>query len=263
MNRDEFESRVMEFITGAMTAEEQEVWEQWLGTHPAEKQEVMEQKALWQQLESLPTRLPSKKMDDAFYAMLHKQSPQSAERRTVMERLFADSWIPRMAIGIFLLAAGLVSGYFLRPGLPEAALPAEQMTTADQSKPDNEPVLTLLDEPEVSRRLQRVNEVGKSGSADEKVILALLHTLNKDSNVNVRLAAIEALSHYVDNEQVRTGLVESIVQQDSPIVQVTLASLMVALQEKESVPHFRKLIMTENLDTTVKKKLERSIHQII
>ncbi len=264
MNREEFESRMMDFLTGAMSDKEREFWQDWLNSHPAERQEVMDQMTLWQQMDSLPSPVPSKQMDTTFYTML-KEQPAHRSRNPLrgLEQLFTSSWIPRMAIGALLLGAGLALGYFFHPGVSEPAVPAVQITRSEQSGTENEPILTLLDEPEVSRRLLGVNEVGKSGSVDEKVIGALLETLNKDSNVNVRLAAIEALSHYVEIEQVRTGLVESIVQQDSPIVQVTLASLMVALQEKKSVPHFRKLILTESLDTTVKKKLEMTINQII
>jgi hypothetical protein len=67
----------------------------------------------------------------------------------------------------------------------------------------------------------------------------------------------------LDNPIVREGLVQSIVRQDAPIVQVTLADLMVALQEKKSVEPFKTLIRTKELNTSVKKKLETSIESII
>ena len=121
----------------------------------------------------------------------------------------------------------------------------------------------MLEQPSANKRLQGVNEANKIEKVDEKVIKALLQTLNSDPNVNVRLAAIESLTNYVENPMVREGLVQSIVKQDSPIVQVTLANLMVALQEKKSVEPFKKLMRSKQLDTLVKKKLERSIRQII
>ena len=62
---------------------------------------------------------------------------------------------------------------------------------------------------------------------------------------------------------VREGLVQSIVKQDSPIIQVTLANLMVALQEKESIEPFKTLMRTKELDKSVKQKLETSINSII
>jgi hypothetical protein len=93
--------------------------------------------------------------------------------------------------------------------------------------------------------------------------MALLQTLNSDSNVNVRLAAIESLTNYVDNPMVRQGLVQSIPNQESPLLQITLANLMVALQEKASIEPFRQLLKEKQLDTTVKKRIEKSIQSII
>ena len=77
------------------------------------------------------------------------------------------------------------------------------------------------------------------------------------------MAAIESLSNYVDNAEVRQGLVQSIPNQEAPIVQVTLANLMLALQEKQSVEPFKKLLQKKELDTTVKKKIESTIQSII
>jgi hypothetical protein len=68
--------------------------------------------------------------------------------------------------------------------------------------------------------------------ADEKVINALFTTLNNDLNVNVRLVALEALTQFAKDAIVREGLVKSLAVQDSPMVQVALADVMVKLQEK-------------------------------
>ena len=81
--------------------------------------------------------------------------------------------------------------------------------------------------------------------------------------IECSLAAIESLTNYLDEPMVREGLVQSIVQQDSPIIQVTLANLMVALQEKESIEPFKTLMRTRELDESVKQKLETSINSII
>ena len=124
-------------------------------------------------------------------------------------------------------------------------------------------VLTLLDQPSANKRLDGVSEANKIAHIDATIINALLKTLNNDSNVNVRLAAIESLSNYVDDAKVRQGLVQSIPNQEAPIVQVTLANLMLALQEKQSVEPFKKLLQKKELDTTVKKKIESTIQSII
>jgi hypothetical protein len=142
--------------------------------------------------------------------------------------------------------------------------PAEVLVANDETEEVRQKlVLTLLEQPSANQRLQGVSEANKFENADEIVIKALLQTLNSDSNVNVRLAAIESLTNYVDNPTVRQGLVQSIPNQESPLLQITLANLMVALQEKASIEPFKQLLQEKQLDTTVKKRIEKSIQSII
>jgi hypothetical protein len=87
--------------------------------------------------------------------------------------------------------------------------------------------------------------------------------LNTDTNVNVRLAAVTSLSKYVENPKVREGLVMSITKQESPLVQIALADLMVTLKEKKSINSMETLLQQPDINIHVKQKLEESIKQII
>jgi hypothetical protein len=91
----------------------------------------------------------------------------------------------------------------------------------------------------------------------------LFSTLNYDDNVNVRLSAIEALKKYTHISLVREGLISSIANQTSPLVQMELADLMVVLQEKKAVKSFEKLINGKDVNTSAKQKMEESIQNII
>jgi HEAT repeat protein len=94
---------------------------------------------------------------------------------------------------------------------------------------------------------------------DEKVIQALLQTLNNDPNINVRLVTVETLRQFADEPQVREGLIQSITRQESPLVQIALADVMVGLQEKRSVKQLQRLLEQENLDETVKIKIKETV----
>ena len=48
----------------------------------------------------------------------------------------------------------------------------------------------------------------------------------------------------------------------SPLVQVELADLMVALQEKKAVKSFEKLINEQDVNTSAKQKMQESIEEI-
>ncbi|MFZ1809170.1 MAG: HEAT repeat domain-containing protein, partial [Cyclobacteriaceae bacterium] len=99
--------------------------------------------------------------------------------------------------------------------------------------------------------------------ASKKVTEALIKTLNEDGNVNVRLAALDALRPYVRESYVRESIIRSIANQSSPMVQVALAELMVELQEKKSVKELRKLLEEEATPNDVKERIEESIQVLI
>jgi HEAT repeat protein len=124
-------------------------------------------------------------------------------------------------------------------------------------------VLTLISQSSATDRLKAVGYTSELQQADERVIQALLFTLNHDENVNVRLVTVEALFRFADAPAVREGLVRSIAQQESPLVQLALADVMVALQEKRSVAPLSELLRRQATDFYVKEKLESSIRVLL
>ena len=91
----------------------------------------------------------------------------------------------------------------------------------------------------------------------------MIKTLNNDENVNVRLAALEALKPYGNNSEVRQELIRAIGNQESPLVQIALADLMASLQEKSSVREFDKLLKDSRTPGEVKERIRRSIEVLI
>jgi hypothetical protein len=124
-------------------------------------------------------------------------------------------------------------------------------------------MLSLLEKESASQRLKAVSLTSEMDQVSDKVTEALFTTLNSDENVNVRLAALEALKSYVKNSKVRSGLIAAISKQDSPLVQVSLAELMVAIQEKKSVGALKQLLENENTPKEVRTKISESIEVLI
>ena len=124
-------------------------------------------------------------------------------------------------------------------------------------------MLSLLENPSASERIRGVSYTNEIKSANKEVVNALLSTLNNDPNVNVRLVTLEALTQYSNDATVREGLVQSIVQQDSPLVQAALADVMLKLQEKKSVQSFRKLLQQKDLNHSIRSKIEQTITGLI
>jgi len=257
----------MEYLSEELNADGKEKFETFLKGQPEYQENFDVLASTWSQMDALSFPEPSQEMDDTFYKLLYaemeKEKPKSASWVEKLQAYFSFVFRPQLAYGLVILMIGLGLGYYMNTG-SNGQPPKETVADVKDNQEVREKlVLTLLEQPSANQRLQGVNEAVKFKEADDKVIKALLKTLNNDSNVNVRLAAIESLVNYINNPMVREGLVASIVKQDSPIVQVTLADLMVALQEKKSIAPFKKLMRTQELNGAVKQKLEKSIQKII
>jgi len=124
-------------------------------------------------------------------------------------------------------------------------------------------LMSLLENPSASERIRGVSYTSEISKVNKNVINALLSTLNNDPNSNVRLITLEALTHYADDPAVREGLVQSILQQDSPLVQAALADAMLKLQEKKAVPSLKELLHQKDLNEMVRMKIRQTLTRLI
>jgi hypothetical protein len=123
-------------------------------------------------------------------------------------------------------------------------------------------MLSLLEKESATDRLKAVNLTQDMDQVSKQVTSALLQTLNSDENVNVRLAALDALRPYSKDSQIREALIRSIGKQKSPLVQVALAELMAQLQEKGAIKELEKILEDGETPTDIKKKIQESIQVI-
>jgi hypothetical protein len=123
-------------------------------------------------------------------------------------------------------------------------------------------MLSLLQNPSASERLRAVSYTSEIRHVNPNIATALLATLNNDPNINVRLTTLEALTHFARDPAVREGLIQSILQQDSPLVQAALADAMLKLQEKRAIQPFKKLLQQKDLNSMVRVKIEQTITRL-
>jgi len=69
-------------------------------------------------------------------------------------------------------------------------------------------MLSLLKQQSASERLRGVNWSYQIEQPDEQVLSALLRALDSDPNVNVRLAAVDALQQFARRALVKKGLLD-------------------------------------------------------
>lgn len=265
MDKEKFKILAIDSLKGQINRENQQLLEACLLDNSEYRKEFDLLQSSWVAMDSIEIPEPSEEMDNRFFEMLGAEVEQNERLDWFGKLQDALSWIlkPQLAYGMLVLAIGLTAGYFLNQNEINKDVQSKISLTEETEQVRERFVLTLLEQPSANKRLEGVSEANKLSNVDETVIKALLKTLNNDSNVNVRLAAIESLTNYVDNPMVRQGLIQAIPSQESPIIQVTLANLMLALEEKKSIESFKQLLKEKKLDTTVKKKIENTIESII
>ena len=121
-------------------------------------------------------------------------------------------------------------------------------------------VRSLTSGESASDRLIAVQNVKEMVNPEDAVLEALFTTMTQDPNVNVRLSSIEAMLQFVEQPKARELLIKSFRYQDSPIVQITLAEVMIQLQREGQVDNIGDLIDAEGLDLEVKMYLEESLN---
>jgi len=100
-------------------------------------------------------------------------------------------------------------------------------THTKQSLPDMGKIYTdLTDSTSASRRLAAILEIEKSNLMSYDLIHRLSETLNNDANSNVRLAALNVMSRYLQDSEVMNACILSLDQQTDPTLQLALILLL-------------------------------------
>jgi predicted anti-sigma-YlaC factor YlaD len=235
-------------------------------------EEFASAKVLWDGLAKIKMPEPSDSMRANFYTMLdefkaEEKKSQPFAWQDIIARIrefVLPQWTIQVAFSLLLVGLGWVIGNKTSRGNVSATAYKQQIETLARQVEDMKStmMLSLIENPSATERLRAVGYTTEIANADDRVIEALFTTLNNDPNVNVRLVTLEALTQFAENPVVREELVKSLALQDSPMVQVALADVMVKLQEKKSVKALQKLLKKEDLDDLVKIKIEQTIKDL-
>jgi hypothetical protein len=224
--------------------------------------------AMWTNLGLLPVEEPSAQLRGRFYETLgaYRQGLESAPKRSLREKI-AGFW-PRqpawqMAVSFALLVIGVGAGYALRPGHQEPENSSELAQLRGEVSTMRQMVaLSLLQQQSAGERLRGVSWAYQVESSDTEVLNALLSTVNQDSNVNVRLAAVDALHAFGTSPGIRNAILQAIPRQNAPLVQIALIDLLVDLKKKEAAPELRALAADAAMHAGVRQRATWALEKL-
>ena len=119
-------------------------------------------------------------------------------------------------------------------------------------------ILSMLKQESPSDRIQAVNYSYDLQQPDEQVLKALIYTLDYDRNVNVRIAAADAIGRFGNNTNVRDALVKSLLKQQEPTLQISIIDILTKYNERKALPALRLLAEDNSTSEFVRQKAEES-----
>jgi anti-sigma factor RsiW len=217
--------------------------------------------ALWRDLARIPTEEPGVGLRARFYEMLRGAGAGSAPAPSAARHWWraagSSPALWRIAAGLALLGIGAAIGYAVRSNGSEIAQLRGEVSTMRQLV-----ALSLLQQQSASERLRGVSWAYRVEPSDSGVLAALLDAVNGDPNINVRLAAVDALHAFAANSLARERVLESLENQTAPIVQVAIIDLLVDLKEGKAGPELRKLSENASIDNGVRQRAQWALERL-
>lgn len=230
--------------------------------------EVKDFQSILQEMSATKMEQPDETLRINFYHMLqteiNKQKVSSA--KTLPKRsisIWSSPWT-KVAAAVILLVAGAFIGKIFQPsGKTENSSVQLTELKSEVTEMKKMLMLTMLEEESPSQRIKAVNYAEEIPNPDQKVIGALINTLNKDKNVNVRLAAVYSLAKFSGNQLVRDSLVKSLENQTEPIIQIVLMNILTEKKELKAVEPMRKIMSDKNAMKEVKETARKGIEVLL
>jgi hypothetical protein len=260
MKKEDFEELIGLYLSGEVPpGDKEKIREDLIAEgYPVNELDALDK--LNSNLSRMPSGTPSEKMDRKFYKWLGSRENETVTHK-FMSRIsgFVKGPGGRIAAGIALFILGWLCSSILGTGSGkqyESSLSAE-ILDLQQSL-----FLTRMQQTSSVDRIQAVNMLDEMDEVNDRIIESLLTVLVMDQNNNVRLASLESLLPYVDSPIVREGLIRSIDKQNSPLVQLRLAEVMMKIQVPEAIPEIRKVLNRANLNYSVRTKYDETLQKL-
>lgn len=267
MNCEEVEKDMIDFLDHSLEGNCREEMEKHLETCERCMDEIQNLQKVLHTISDSEMEKPDESLRINFYHMLHseinKQIVSKPKQIAPPTRNWSTGFL-KAAAALALLITGAFVGMLVQNSLKTGGSSADlnQMKTEVNSIKEMM-MFKMLNEDSPSERIKAVSYAEEIPGADKNVLGALVKTLNRDKNVNVRLAAAYSLAKFADRKPIRDSLVESLAKQTDPIIQIVLMNILVEKKERSAVKSIQQVISNKNTLKEVKEAAQKSIRVLL
>ena len=179
------------------------------------------------------------------------------------------AWHRFALVGSFamLIAAAFVAGLYWPRAAGSASQDALQASNLVELRGELHQMremltLSLMQQQSATERLRGVSGSAQIDQPGNEIVGALLDTLMHDSNVNVRLACVDALRRFSRQDQVRRGTIQALHESSFPLVQIALIDYMVETKDKSAVDTLRQLSQDSMVNEAVRGRAIWGLQQL-
>jgi hypothetical protein len=270
MKCEEVQRELTDYIDNILDAPVREEIEKHLGSCEKCMDEYRELQTVINSMEAYELKMPDESLRENFNIMLQseidklnaiKSRPENSAKKSLI--ISWTSPLLKIAAGFILLITGVLIGMNLKPGV-ENNQAAQYKDLKKEVREMKELVMfTMLKEESPSQRIQAVNYADEISEPNQKVINALINTLDHDKNVNVRLAAAYSLVKFSGNQIVTDAFVNALEKETEPILQIVLINILTDKKETKAVKPMQKIISNPSTIKEVKDIAEKSVKVLL
>lgn len=172
------------------------------------------------------------------------------------------SWLLRIAAGLALLIVGFLGGRVFQERSSGDGLFITAKESVSHAEMKNVLAFEKVGSTSASERIHAVNQSYDLPEVDKEITQLLINTLNFDPNINVRLAACQALQRFQNEANVTESLVQSLAIQTDPNIQIMLIEALVSIKEKRAVEPFQQLVRNQDVMEVVRLRAQQGVSEL-
>lgn len=200
---------------------------------------------------------PSRESIDAIAAAFEEGYQQG--RRATVERPVrrgGTGWVQAVAV------AATVTAFFAGMVWQRSASSGELATVRQDVRELRQTVaVSLLENQLPTRRMQGLEWTAAIDEPGDELVGALSHALRTDESVTVRLATAETLDRFGGLPSVRHAIVDALLLERDPLVQLQLIDLLIGVRDTETTKALRRLENDPNTDHLVRQRVRWALKE--